>query len=254
VRGAGELIISQSRQFVFIHIHKTAGESIMASLRADLGPNELRHPQGKSRGIIIDADPQQGPKGPTPPIDVDRLRKHSTALEVRDQLTAEAWDRYFTFSFVRHPIDRALSVYRYVANASRRPSRSVSRRVLHRLSPPARKDPSQWLGVKAYRETDCFSEFLRHPFFDKALGARSQSASLCDADGNVIVDFVGRFERLDEDFGYVQQRLELPVRPLPWKNRSQPSDTAPHFDISVEDRAYLATKYQDDFRRFGYEP
>jgi hypothetical protein len=246
VRGADEL--------VFIHIHKTAGESIMASLRADLGPSNLSHPQGRSRGIIIDAGGQEGPPGGTPPIDIDRLRKHSTALEVRDVLSTEVWDRYFTFSFVRHPIDRALSVYRFVANAARRPNLSVSQRVRRRLSPPARKDPSQWLGVRAFAETDSFSEFLRHPFLDEALGARSQSASLCDAEGNVIVDFVGRFERLDEDFGYVQQRLGLPVRALPWENRSRQDDGTAHTDVSAEDRAFLAAKYSDDFRRFGYEP
>ena len=31
----------------------------------------------------------------------------------------------------------------------------------------------------------------------------SQLARLCDPDGNVIVDFLGRYERLDEDFALV---------------------------------------------------
>jgi hypothetical protein len=250
-----QLIISHSRQFIFIHIHKTAGESIMASLRPDLAANVIRLRPGEARGIIVDSDDQPGLQGSQQHVHLDALKKHSTALEVRDQLTEETWDRYFTFSFVRHPIDRALSLYSWAAKAAQQPRRSLPQRVLGRFSPPVKQDPSQWNSVRAYRGTSSFSEFIRHPALDDAPGMRPQSASLGDGEGNLIVDFVGRFERINEDFRYVQEKLGLPLRPLRWKNRSRSrDDTTRHLDLSPEDRSYLAAKYQADFSQFGYEP
>lgn len=223
------LIISHSRQFVFIHIHKTAGESMTASLRPDLAANDL----------VLTTDAQLP------------LGKHATALEVREHLGADMWDRYFTFSFVRHPIDRALSLYRYVAWHSEQPNRSPLKRLLRRRTPP-RDDPQRWPGVKAYRATSSFSEFIRHPLLENAKGMRSQSECLCDEAGDIIVDFVGHFERFNEDFGYVQHRLGLSGRPVLSRNVSKDRKDL-HLDLSAEDRSYLAARYHEDFRRFNYE-
>ena len=67
--------------------------------------------------------------------------------------------------------------------------------------------------------------------------------------------FVGRYERLEEDFRYVRHEIGLPERPLRWTNRGASRDRTPRsVDLSAEDRAYLAARFADDFRRFGYEP
>ena len=249
--GVNGLIISHSRRFVFIHIHKTAGESISASMVPDLaGADLFRRP-----GVVIETTSPAGSEGQVVPAGSERLNKHSTALEVRDWLGQETWDQYFTFSFVRHPIERALSLYGYVAKAARQPSRPWPKRVLHRLAPGGRTDKSDWLGVKAFRATNSFSEFIRHPLLDEAPGMRPQSASLCDASGEIIVRYVGRYEQINEDFQFVRTELGLPERPLRWKNRGRRRGGTPSpGELPAEDRAYMAAKFEEDFRRFGYEP
>jgi hypothetical protein len=224
------MIVSHSQQFVFVHVHKTAGESITFSLRRDLAPDDM---------VIKEDD-----RGP--------LHKHSTALELREYLGAEVWERYFTFSFVRHPIDRVVSLYRYVAEQARQLHRPRVVRLLRR-QPPPQGDPQRWPGVQAYLATDSFSEFIRHPVLDNAKGMEPQSASLCDETGEIMVDFVGRYERLAPDFAYVRQHLGLAERPLQHLNAST-GRGSPGVTISDADRSYLATRYGDDFRRFDYEP
>ena len=229
------MIICHSRRFVFVHLHKTAGESITLTLRPALvdGDLEVRN---------------------TPKVAVNGtlLGKHSTAGEARTALGSEVWERYFTFSFVRHPFDRTLSLYHYIADWSEPPKLSLGQRLGLR-SVPKWDDRSNWPEVRAYRATRSVSEFIRHPALDNAPGMRLQATSLCDADGNLLVEFVGRFEQLALDVAHVQETVGLPDVPLRSANvsgRRTTVDTA----LSRDDRAYLAARFEEDFERFGYRP
>jgi hypothetical protein len=229
------MIICQSRQFVFVHIHKTAGESITAALRPVLvdGDLEVRgRPEVRVNGAV--------------------LTKHSTALDARTALGAERWERYFTFSFVRHPIDRTLSLYRYIAAWADPPKPRLAQRLGLR-SAPQQDDRSQWPEMRAYRATHSLSEFIRHPLLDHAPGMQPQVTSLCDEDGELLVDFVGRFERIGPDFAHVCGVLGLPDVVLRSINASRrPGDA--EAGLTPADRAYLAARFEVDFERFGYHP
>lgn len=237
------MIIAHTPQFVFVHIHKTAGTSVAASLLRDLAPEEVAV--------------REGPGRPGAPVE-QVLHKHSTAVEARDYVGSEAWERYFTFSFVRHPIDRALSLYRYIEAQARPPRKPWSRRVIERTSgrgrrPGGERQALNWPEVRAYLDSETISDFLRHPLVADAPGMRSQSSSLCDPSGGLILDFVGRYETLDADVSYVRHHLGLPDRPLPWLNPSERNGYRPT-DLSPEDRSYLVARYEEDFRRFDYPP
>jgi len=65
------------------------------------------------------------------------------------------------------------------------------------------------------------------------------------------VDFVGRFEQMDADVAIVQDRLDLPVAPLPKINVTNRS-MAVEDSYTVETRAIVAQVYQKDFELFGY--
>jgi hypothetical protein len=241
------LIISYSRQFVFVHIHKTAGESITATLQPVLADDDLmlRGTETMSANGI-------------------QLNKHSTAREAKSVLQSEAWDRYFTFAFVRHPIDRTVSLYRWAAQRSRPPRLTTAQRLGLRPAPD-HPDRSHNPEVRAYRETKSISEFIRHPLMAETRSMKPQSASLCDEEGNLLVDYVGRFERLSEDFTDVEKALGLSNLALKWQNASQ----GPHLlferqnakgyrrsvqaELSPDDVAYLTARFEDDFKRFNYE-
>ena len=241
------MIISYSRQFVFLHIHKTAGESIAATLRPVLAPDDLM-----LRGTE------------TMSANGTQLNKHSTAGEVRSVLPSEDWDRYFTFGFVRHPIDRTVSLYRWAAQRSRPPRLTAAQRL--RLRPaPDRPDRSRNPEIRAYRETNSISEFIRHPLMEQTRSMKPQSASVCDEEGKLLVDYVGRFERLREDFAEVEKALGLSSLALKWHNASHGPQLLferrnarryrrpDHAELSPDDIAYLTVRFEDDFRRFDYD-
>jgi hypothetical protein len=241
------LIISHSRRFVYVHLHKTAGESITSTLQPVLADDDL---------VLRGRE--------TVEVDGVRLDKHSGAREISAALPPATWDRYFEFAFVRHPVDRTVSLYRWAAQRARPPRRTLAQRVGLRTAPD-RPDRSRNPEVRAYRASASIAEFIRHPLLDQARSMQPQSASLCDDGGTLLVDFVGRFERLDEDFARVAGAVGCPELSLKWRNAShgphlsferrnvRPSRHHGRDELSEDDVRYLRARFEDDFRRFGYD-
>jgi len=221
------MIISPSQGFVFVHIHKTAGESITEALHPSLGPDDFVAVNGERP-----------------------LHKHSTALAIRREIGIEAWQRHYTFTFVRHPVERALSLYRYLAwHAQPQHQPKLPRRF--RKNPPL-NHPSQWAGVQAYNATSSFSEFIRHPLIESEPGLATQTSSIYDG-GHRLVKFVGRYETLERDFERVLQQLHLSDDIyLPWRNASKGVDELRLVELPKEDRTLLEQRFTVDFDNFGY--
>ena len=130
------MIISHSRKFVFIHIHKTAGELVSEALLPFLGRGDLL--LGTTlRGEIANAwyDRRHG------------LQKHSGARKVRAYL-GDAWDDYLKFSFVRDPFDRLRSLYFYFERMVERRRRPSLRNALLWLPGTDFRDPLKWPGMR----------------------------------------------------------------------------------------------------------
>jgi hypothetical protein len=118
---------------------------------------------------------------------------HLSAAEYVDcgHMTGEDFERFFTFSFVRNPWERIVSEYRYRNYFSHRSFRDF---VLNKLPPPG--------------------------FDDKYRHVMPQYDMLHDARGKLLVDFVGRFENLQEDFDTVCAKLGIGDTRLPHINAS----------------------------------
>ena len=76
-----------------------------------------------------------------------------------------------------------------------------------------------------------------------------QSEFVTDAEGRVIVDFVGRFERLAEDFAHVCRTIGVEAE-LPHVNPSRHADYRTYY--SDHSRALVAEHFAEDIERFGY--
>ena len=121
------------------------------------------------------------------------------------------------------------------------------------LTPPGRKDdPARWPAIVAFRETTSFSGFIRHPALSAAAGMQPQADFLCDDDGRILVDVVGRFERLDEDMATVRQSLGLPPGALSRINSSRPTSRESD-EISADDKKFLGQLFEKDYSLFGYQ-
>jgi hypothetical protein len=234
------MIISHSRKFIFIHIHKTAGESISEALLPHLGRGDVllgTTVRGELANIWYDY--RHG------------LQKHSGVRKVKAHL-GPAWDDYVKFSFVRDPYDRLRSLYFYFERMLALRRKKSLRNALLRLPGTDFRDPLKWPGMQAFLATDDFSGFLRHPAFSSNIfGARPQSLLLTDREDRLSVDFVGKFETLAEDFATIAGRLGLEGASLGHRNASRNRDLVPD-PAEAADRAYVAELYARDYELFGY--
>ena len=144
---------------------------------------------------------------------------------------------YYSFCFVRNPWDRFVSLYHYFAT----------------MTPDHR-----WYGANArlagdVRRIGSFADFCRNFStwrFRDNYHFRPQCRWITDAVGNLAVDFVGRFERLQDDVNAVCHRLGAPPVELPVLNRSSHGPYLNYY--SDETREIVADLSREDIAAFGY--
>ena len=96
-------IINNSQGFLFVHVPKAAGSSVVNALCEYTRYCDLEI------GATAFGEAIQGPY-----VKRFGLAKHSTAQQLKTLVGDEAWSRYFTFSFVRNPYHRMFSAFRFL--------------------------------------------------------------------------------------------------------------------------------------------
>lgn len=162
---------------------------------------------------------------------------HRSALE-RRQSDPDGFDLSFSFSFVRNPYDRFVSAFEYMRKGGRN------------------KFDSEWAerNLSHYKDFASFVVALKQPQIRRTLldwmHFRPQHDLLCDADGTLMVDFVGKYETLETDFQKVSDRLGKSMA-LPHFNRVERNCYEAYY--SPETRAIVHSIYAKDFELFNYE-
>ena len=128
-------------------------------------------------------------------------------------------ESYYSFAFVRNPFDAVVSAY----------------------------NPTKYKHFDEYVEVQIFSgiEFVAR---------YTQFAYLSDDAGNILVDCIGRYEKLSEDFYEIIGTINIPLMIIPKRNTTQDRE---HEDYrkyySPVSRGLVETKYKKDLEFFGYE-
>jgi hypothetical protein len=152
------------------------------------------------------------------------LHKHATALQIKSCADPRLWEQYFKFAFVRNPWDWQVSLYHYMLTDPFNPHYEEVRR---------------WGSFDAYIRWRC------------AVAPAPQSAFVCDETGQLLVDYVGRFERIHEDFRVIAERIGLGSIELPHLKKVE---HPPYQELySPETRALVARAFERDIGMFGYD-
>ncbi|WP_457936499.1 sulfotransferase family 2 domain-containing protein [Mesorhizobium sp. 10J20-29] len=208
------MLISTEKNFIFIHVAKTGGQS----LRAVLKPYCSRPRGGQWRRLIGHL-----------PIREDnhaRIGMHSTARWIRLKIPRDLFDGAFKFAFVRNPYDLAVSRYAFL--------RKKETHGRHRMT-----------------QRQSFGDFLRSEKWRSLLRAGDQTAMLFDSRGELLVDKVYRFENFAEAYDELMLRLEIDnAPPLPHRNASARKDYRSYYGPA--ERKLVEEIWARDIERFGY--
>ena len=144
----------------------------------------------------------------------------------------------FKFAFTRHPVDRFVSAFAFLKQGGITPADVEWAQVFLRDC----ADVSAFL--QRMQDRSFRTEVLSYPHFIP------QWRFVCDPKGRVIVDFVGRFERISEDFEFVRQRLGF-MNPLEVLNETK-GDMKQRQSVSPSEIELIAQIYKKDMDLFGY--
>ncbi len=216
------MLISYSRNFLFVHIAKTGGTSLRAALRRYRWGGRYSLPLWLASQVDQWTRPRHklGLKFP----------RHAKAIAAKEMLPEEVYRSLFKFVVVRNPWDLQVSSYHHIL----------------------REKPEVLKGVQN------FQDFLRLKFdqeraydFMLDVSAELQHEYFVDLQGRVIVDFIARYERLQEDFQKICRRIGLPEMELPHLRRAdQREDYRQYYTEELAEM--VAEHYQRDLQFLGY--
>lgn len=175
-------------------------------------------------------------------------------IETRQRLSElveqDKYARYFKFSFVRNPWSRVVSCYK---NKIENPNQDVIDSII-----------SRYPGLEAGMSFSEFINFLCRSKYgqDQYANAHwiSQSIIISDIKGEMISDFIGKMETMEEDLNFIETKLSLPKIELPKLNTksgwvgSEKNDELDYYKSYFTSRTIEAIKkrYHSDILRFGY--
>ena len=173
-------MISHHHKCIFVHIPKNAGQSIEHVFL------NLLNLDWETRAPLLlrpNDKPELGPPR------LAHLRAHEY-VHYR-YLSQEVFDQYFKFTFVRNPWSRMISIYKYLK----------------------------------FNQKYEFKSFLTKAFKNKVWRneywfVRPQSDFVYTEDEKLLVDFVGKFETLQDDFNDICTKIALAPTKIPHVNKS----------------------------------
>jgi len=159
----------------------------------------------------------------SPVADLARIgHGHISLRQARACLPTETRD-YFKFAFVRNPYDRFVSACA----------------MLNKRNPGYRG-----------RETAFMKRALTFARFRQRVLVRPQVEMLADNDG-MGMDFVGRYETLQQSFGEACRKIGVAEVELERNNASEHGVYPSYYDNELLGR--ITDFYRRDFREFGYD-
>jgi len=226
------MIINHKYKFIFIKTRKTAGTSIEIALSQFCGATDIITPIEKIDEATRFESGFCAPQNYNLPLlsygypewkRLIRSRKrmrfsnHVSANFIKRHAGEDIWRTYFKFCFERNPFDKAISRY-YWSTRQRSPRPSMD------------------------------------DFLDEVNVRALSNWGIYTLNDHVAVDFVGRYETLNEDLSRIVKKLGLPSEmDLPWA-KSQHRENREHYSkiLSPHARTRIEQVCAREIATFGY--
>lgn len=207
------MIVSHRYRFIFLKTRKTGGTSVEIGLSRFCSPADIITPvtlqDEQLRASLGYPGPRNAAIGLRHYETLDWLRllgkrrrkqyfNHATAEYVRHHIGESIWNSYFKFCFERNPFDKAVSRYYW---STREPRPSLERYL-------------DDVPVRLLSDWDIYT-----------------------INDHLAVDFVGRYENLQEDLARVAAQLGLPEAPTLPRAKSNYRTSRSHYSELLTPRA-----------------
>ena len=206
------MIIDKKRKIIFVRHQKTASTSIINCL--ELGKN-LPKKIGKNGNF------QKEYKDFVKSKTGKQYDGNHVPLYELKNIAPDVYENqheYFKFGFTRNPWSRVVSAIKYLILIE-----------------------SKWV------QDMSMSQFVKRKNFDTVwLGLGMNTLDFCDG-----CDSIGKVENLQEDLNIICDKLGIPQKELPHKNKTKHKHYTEYYDD--ETREIVAKKYAKDIEYFGYE-
>lgn len=209
------MVLSVDKNFLFIHIPKTGGSSMEETL--------FNYQSFNYHEVT-----------------------HGVSLQYKDYLDDDFYFSLFKFAFVRNPWDLQASCWRYYV---RQPGVDMTfdefikwkftGSIVHKLD-------------KLPKVEHASIEMLRGAFYTHRT---PQTYYLINEKGEYLVDYIGSFERLEEHYKLLVEKLKLEDNYLPRVNvSSNPDEDRDYRKLYTEETKELVrSRFELDIKMYGYQ-
>lgn len=211
------MILSTNHKFLFIHVYKAAGMSI----EGVLGEYDIRH------AVAHLPPPQRADTLRAHGIESDifTMQRHVSATDLKRALTPDLYNCLFKFAFVRNPWDLQLSLYHF------------------NLAHP------EFIKPESKHDFSSFENYIMtQPEAGNPRGQQLQF--ITDESGHQIIDFIGRFETLENDFKTVCAKIGLNKLKLEKRNATKHEPWPLCYSRDMFER--VKKRQAVDIEAFGY--
>jgi len=134
---------------------------------------------------------------------------------------------YFTFTIVRNPWDRCVSSFYWF-------------------------EKQKWIDEK-YNFKSYIKSYFNNEFGDIKYSQkmRCKYTWLVNESDDIKIDFIGKFENIQNDFSIICEKIGINQRKLPHINKTKHKHYTEYYDD--ETREIVAEKYAKDIEYFGYK-
>lgn len=157
-----------------------------------------------------------------------------------DKITEENAQDYYKIAFIRNPWDRFVSLYFYFYNMQ---PNHWAYKYDHQTVQNIRRFKSFEDFCLNFNDFDEAQPFKKFHFFNQSCWTHYKNKN--------IVDFLGKYENLDQDVASLQNIFEIPHEPVPHTNQSDHGDYKNYYNSRT--RNVVAEIYKKDIEYFEYK-